>query len=58
MLLYLRFRKRRNDQPFDSKSKDKDGYPLILGKSPTAGDKGRRIVIVAKPPSNAITVEF
>ena len=56
--LYLRLRKRRNDQPFDSKSKDKDGYPLILGKSLTAGDKGRRIVIVAKPPSNAITVEF
>ena len=56
--LYLRLRKRRADQPFDSKSKDKFRYPLILGKSPSAGDTGRRIVIVAKPPLNAITVGF
>jgi hypothetical protein len=56
--LYLRLRKRRNDQPFDSKTTDKQGYPLILGKSPTAGDSGRRVVIVPRPPSNAITVEF
>jgi hypothetical protein len=56
--LFLRLRKRRNDQPFTSKEKDKDGYPLILGKSPSAGDKGRRIVIVASIPSNALQVEF
>ena len=46
------------DQPFDSKSRDSSGQPLILGKSPSAGDTGRRIVIVPRPPSNAITVEF
>ena len=56
--LYLRLRKRRMDQPFDSKSRDSSGQPLILGKSPSAGDTGRRIVIVPRPPSNAITVEF
>ena len=56
--LYLRLRKRRADQPFETKEKDRKGLPLILGKSPSAGDKGRRIVIVAKPPSNAIVVTF
>jgi len=56
--LYLRLRKRRTDQPFDTKTKDKFGYPLILGKSPSRGDTGRRIVTVTKPPGNAIVVEF
>jgi len=56
--LYLRLRKRRADQPFDSKSRDNRGYPLILGRSPSRGDAGRRIVIVAQPPGNAIVVEF
>lgn len=56
--LYLRLRKRRNDQPFDTTSTDKFGYPLILGRSPSRGDTGRRIVTVTKPPANAIVVEF
>jgi len=56
--LFLRLRKRRGDQPFDSTTRDNRGYPLILGRSPTAGDTGRRIVIVDRPPANAIVVEF
>lgn len=55
--LFLRLRKRRNDQPF-TLEKDSKGVPFILGKSPSAGDKGRRIVIVPSIPSNALQVEF
>lgn len=55
--LFLRLRKRRNDQPF-TLEKDNKGVPFILGRSPSAGDKGRRIVIVPSIPSNAIQVEF
>lgn len=55
--LFLRLRKRRKDQPF-TLERDSRGVPLILGKSPTAGDKGRRIVIVSSIPSNAVQVEF
>lgn len=56
--LYLRLRKRRADQPFDPSGRDRDGLPKILGRSPTAGDSSRRIVIVNRPPSNAILVTF
>ena len=56
--LYLRLRKRRVDQPFAPNEKDRQGLPLIMGKSPSRGDKGRRIVTVAKPPGNAVIVEF
>jgi hypothetical protein len=55
--LFLRLRKRRNDQPF-TLEKDSKGVPFILGRSPSAGDKGRRIVIVPSIPSNALQVEF
>lgn len=55
--LYLRLRKRRADQPFDPTSRDRRGYPVILGRS-TMGDTGRRIVIVDRPPGNGIVVEF
>lgn len=55
--LYLRLRKRRNDQPF-TLERDSKGVPFILGKSLSAGDKGRRIVIVPSIPSNALQVEF
>ena len=55
--LYLRLRKRRADQPF-TKEKDNKGMPLILGKSPSRGDKGRRIVTTTKTPTNAQVVEF
>ena len=56
--LYLRLRKRRADQPFVMTEKDNKGFPLILGKSPSRGDKGRRIVTAKKPPQNAIVVKF
>jgi len=55
--LYLRLRKRRGDQPF-TQEKDTKGMPLILGKSPSRGDKGRRIVTTTKTPANAQVVEF
>tara|TARA_Y100000592_G_scaffold58608_1_gene91737 strand:- start:4863 stop:5585 length:723 start_codon:yes stop_codon:yes gene_type:complete len=56
--LFLRLRKRRVDQPFSPNETDRQGLPLILGKSPTRGDKGRRIVTVKRPPGNALLVEF
>lgn len=56
--LYLRLRKRRVDQPFSPNETDREGMPLILGKSPSRGDRGRRIVTVKRPPGNALLVEF
>jgi len=56
--LYLRLRKRREDQPFEPTKKDSKNLPLILGRSPSRGDSGRRIVTAKKPPRNALTVEF
>lgn len=55
--LYLRLRKRRADQPF-TEEKDPKGLPVILGKSPSRGDKGRRIVTTTKTPANAKIVDF
>ena len=55
--IFLRLRKRRADQPF-TEDKDAKGMPLILGKSPSRGDKGRRIVTTNKTPGNAQIVEF
>ncbi len=55
--LFLRLRKRRRDQSFTLEI-DKKGVPVILGRSQSAGDKGRRIVIVPSIPSNAQVVEF
>lgn len=51
--IYFRLRKRRNDQPYEPDLKDAEGYPLILGKSPTKGDSGRRIVMVPSVPKQA-----
>ena len=56
--LYLRLRKRRADQPFTLSETDNRGMPLILGKSPSRGDKGRRIVTAKSTPRNALTVDF
>lgn len=56
--LFLRARKRREDQPFDPKSVDGKGMPSLFGKSPTKGDTNRRIVITDKVPSTGITVKF
>ena len=54
--LFLRLRKRRADQPFTEEVQN--GLPVILGKSPSRGDKGRRIVTTTKTPGNATVVEF
>ena len=56
--VFFRLRKRRNDQPFMPGQKDKSGYPLILGRSPSKGDTGRRIVLVNKLPKTRNIVEF
>ena len=57
-VLYLRARKRRIDQPFDAKGVDRAGLPSIYGKSPSKGDRNRRIVITDKVPASAIVVEI
>ena len=56
--IYFRIRKRRNDQPFAPGEKDRHGYPIILGRSPSKGDTGRRIVFVNKVPKTRDIVEF
>jgi hypothetical protein len=56
--IYMRIRKRRWDQPFVPGEKDKHGYPLLLGRSPSKGDIGRRIVFVNKVPKTREVVEF
>ena len=57
-VLYLRARKRRNDQPFDPGLTDRAGLPSIFGRSPSKGDSNRRIVITDKVPSGAIVVSI
>lgn len=56
--IYFRLRKRRDDQPYEPDLTDQNGYPLILGRSPSKGDSGRRIVMVPKLPkgANVVTV--
>ena len=56
--IYLRLRKRRSDQPFVPGEKDSRGLPLILGKSPSRGDRGRRVVVTKQVPASANVVEF
>lgn len=56
--IFLRLRKRRVDQPFAPGMKDSDGMPLILGRSPSRGDMGRRIVATSSVPSSAVVVAF
>lgn len=53
--LYIRARKRREDQPFTRDEVDKEGLPLIYGKSKSKTDRGRRIVVADKAPTTAIT---
>ena len=57
-VLYLRARKRRNDQPFDPDMKDRAGLPSLFGKSPSKGTSNRRIVITDRLPGNAIVVDI
>jgi len=52
----LRIRKRREDQPFDPNLRDRQGFPAILGKSPSKGDSNRRIVISKRIPVNALSI--
>jgi len=54
--LFLRLRKRRADQPFTEEVQS--NLPVILGRSPSRGDKGRRIVTTTSTPSNAEIVTF
>jgi hypothetical protein len=54
--LFLRIRKRREDQPFDPNLRDRQGFPAILGKSPSKGDSNRRIVISKRIPVNALSI--
>ena len=54
--LYLRIRKRRNDQTFDPTMKDRNGLPSIMGKSPSKGDANRRIVVAKRIPANALKI--
>jgi hypothetical protein len=58
--IYFRARKRRNDQPFAPGVKDKEGYPILYGKSPTKGDTGRRIVLYTEShvPKKAKIITF
>jgi len=56
--LYIRIRRRRNDQTFDPNLKDKYGYPAIFGKSPSKGDSNRRIVITDHVPNSAILIDI
>lgn len=56
--IYFRIRKRREDQTYEPDLKDKDGNPLILGKSPSKGDSGRRIVLVDRVPASANIVKI
>ena len=51
--IYFRIRKRREDQAYDPNTLDKQGNPIIFGKSPSKGDTGRRVVMVSSLPSNA-----
>jgi len=57
--LYLRYRARREDQRFDPVGKGPGGVPRIYGKSPSKGDVGGRIVIIAEKdvPHSAIIVK-
>jgi hypothetical protein len=56
--IYFRIRKRREDQSFEPNLKDKNGNPAILGKSPSKGDTGRRIVMTSSIPANANLIEL
>ena len=56
--IFFRLRKRREDQPFEPKMKDASGSPLILGRSPSKGDTGRRIVMVSSVPKSAAVISI
>jgi hypothetical protein len=56
--IYFRIRKRREDQTYEPDLRDKEGNPLILGKSPSKGDSGRRIVLVDRVPASANIVKI
>jgi len=56
--IFLRIRKRREDQPYAPDLKDAEGNPLILGRSPSKGDSGRRIVLVDRLPSQANLIKL
>ena len=55
--LYIRLRNRRHDQTFEPGLIDKHGYPRILGRSPSKGDIGARVVVTDKPSSNGLLLK-
>ena len=54
--LYLRLRKRREDQKFDATPPQPGKLPKLITKSPSKGDSNFRIVITDSVPSNALMV--
>lgn len=54
--LYLRLRKRREDQRFDATPPQSGKLPKLITKSPSKGDSNFRIVITDSVPSNALIV--
>lgn len=54
--LYLRLRKRREDQKFDATPPQLGKLPKLITKSPSKGDSNFRIVITDYIPSNALIV--
>ena len=53
--LYLRLRKRREDQRFDA-TPPENGLPKITTKSPSKGDSNYRLVVTNSVPNNAVIV--
>ncbi len=55
--LYLRLRKRREDQRFDATPPQSGKLPKLITKSPSKGDSNFRIVITDSVPSNALILQ-
>ena len=57
--VYLRIRKRRDDQSFEPGRKDKAGLPAIFGQSPSKpGEVNRRLVVTNDVPKNALIINL
>ncbi len=54
---YIRIRRERNDQPFDTELKNAMGMPNIFGRSAYKGTARTKITVVDKPYENGIIVK-
>ena len=54
---YIRIRRERNDQPFDTKLKNAMGMPNIFGRSAYKGTARTKITVVDKPYENGIIIK-